>query len=78
VNTAETVVLFVVLGVLLLAALFVVASAREWLNFSGSASVRAVPAAKRKPKAAVEVVNVVPGTVEQSAAPSISAARRTG
>ena len=77
-NTAETVALFVVLGVLLLAALFIVASAREWLNFSGSASVRAVPAAKRKPKAAVEVVTVVPGVIEQPAAPSISAARRTG
>ena len=75
-NTAETVVLFVVLGVLLLAALFVVASAREWLVFSGSASVRAVPAAKRKPRNAVEV-QVIPGAVEEPAPASI-APRRAG
>ena len=64
-NTAEWVALFIVLGVLLLAALLIVASAQEWLHFSGSASVRAVPAAKRKPRNAVEIVNVVPGAVEQ-------------
>ena len=73
-NTAETVALFIVLGLLFLAALLIVASANEWLNFSGSASVRAVPAAKRRPRNAVEV-QVIPGTVE-SAAPSIATVRR--
>jgi hypothetical protein len=78
VNTAETVVLFVVLGCLSLAALLIVASAREWLVFSGSASVRAVPAVKRKPRNAVEV-QVIPGTVEPSAeVKPIAAARGTG
>ena len=47
-NTAETVATIVVLGVLSLAALLIVASAQEWLHISGSASVRAVPAAKRQ------------------------------
>lgn len=75
-NTAEWVALIIVLGILVLAALLIVASANEWLNFSGSASVRAVPAAKRKPRNAVEVVTVVPGIVEPAAeVPKIGAAR---
>ena len=78
-NTAETVVLFVVLGILLLAAFLIVASAREWLHFTGSASVKAIPAAKRQPKGVVEVRHVVPGTVETAPEVTpIAAPRRTG
>ena len=75
-NTAETVATIIVLGVLFLVALLIVASAHEWLHISGSASVRAIPAAKRTPRNAVSV-QVIPGTVEQPAATPI-AARRTG
>jgi hypothetical protein len=76
-NTAEIVALIIVLGVLFLVALLIVASANEWLNFSGSASVKAVPAAKRRPRSAVEARNVLPGAAEQGApAGSIAAGRR--
>jgi hypothetical protein len=80
-NTAETVATIVVLGILFLVALLIVASANEWLHLSGSASMRAIPAAKRKPRNAVEVVSIVPGTVEPSQdaeVKKITAARGTG
>ena len=66
-NTAAIVALIVVLGALFLAALLIVAAANEWLNISGSASVRAVPRAKRKPRTAIEVRTVLPEPAEPGA-----------
>jgi hypothetical protein len=64
-------------GALLFAALGTVAVAREWVNVTVSVSVKAVPAAKRKPRNAVELVHVVPGTVEPAATVEpITAARK--
>lgn len=80
-NTVETVALIITLGIIALFALGILASAMEWLNISLAASAKAIPAAKRKPRKAVEYVQVIPGIVEQpeqAAAPVIAAARRTG
>ena len=74
-NTAEVIALIIVLGVIALAALLVVASANEWLDIRVSVSVKPVPGAKRKPRNAVELVQVIPGAVEQPAVPKIAAAR---
>jgi hypothetical protein len=62
--------------ILALAGLATVAVAREWVNITVSVAVKAIPAAKRRPRTAVDV-KVIPGTVEQPAATPI-AARRTG
>jgi hypothetical protein len=68
----------VVVGVLILAGLATVAVAREWINVTASASVKAVPAAKRQPRNAIEVRHVLPDAAEQTAdLPKIAAARRT-
>lgn len=63
--------------ILALAVLATTAAAREWVHIAVTVTVKPIPAAKRKPKAAVEVVTVVPGTVETSA-PPIATVRRTG
>ena len=65
-NTAETVTLITVLGVLCLTALLLVASAQEWLNLSWSVSLRFIPASKRQPRTAVDV-RVIPGVAEPAA-----------
>ena len=75
-NTIETVTLIVMLGVIILAALVMVASAQEWLNLSGSLSLKFIPAAKRQPRTAVDV-KVIPGIAEP-VTPSIATVRRTG
>lgn len=79
-NTAEWVALFIVLGVIGFFALLLLASAMEWVNISVALSLKFIPAAKRQPRTAVDVkvIPVIPGTVEQPAAPSLAAARRTG
>jgi hypothetical protein len=50
VNSAETITAIITLGVISLAALAVLAAAREWVGFAWSASVRFIPAAKRQPR----------------------------
>lgn len=75
-NTAETVAVIITLGVLGLTGLLILASAQEWMNLSLAASLKFVPASKRQPRTAVEVINVIPGTVEPPE--PVAAIRRTG
>lgn len=77
-NTPEVIAAIAAPCVLGLAALMLVASAKEWVNITVACSVKFIPAAKRRPRTAVELINVIPGAVEPPAAPSIAAARRTG
>ena len=65
------VVLLAVLG------LFTVGVARQWWGFTCTASIRFIPAAKRQPPNPVQIVNVLPGQVEQTGPlPAISTVER--
>lgn len=66
-NTPEVIALIIVPGVIALAVLLVVASAREWLDIRIAVSVKPVPGAKRGPKKAAGL-KVIPGFVEPDAA----------
>lgn len=76
-NTPEVITAIAAPCVLGFTALMLLAQAREWIGVSMSLSVKFIPAAKRQPRTAVDV-KVIPGVVEQPAAPSIATARRTG
>jgi hypothetical protein len=76
VNTSEVIAAIVTPGALIFAALGTVAVAREWVSVSVSVSVKAVPAAKRRPRNAVEVVQIVPGTAEPGTDVTPIAAKR--
>ena len=78
-NTSVEIAAIAAPSVLTLAGLGVTAAAREWITFSVSVSLRVIPASKRQPRSAVELVQVVPGIVEPPApVEKITAARRTG
>jgi hypothetical protein len=75
-NTPEVLAVIITPGALLFAALGTVAVAREWVSVTVTVSVKAVPAAKRKPRTAVDV-KVIPGITEPAAVVEpITAARR--
>ena len=65
---------------LAVAGLGVVASAKEWVHIAVAVTVKPIPASKRQPRNPVQVVNVLPGTVEQPAEVPVitSAGRKTG
>lgn len=63
-NTPETITAEILGTLIILAALGVLAAAREWVAVSLSASARFVPAAKRTPRTPVNVVNVLPDSAQ--------------
>ena len=80
-NTSDVDVAAIAAFVVLVAlGVFTVGVARQWWGFTCNASFRFIPAAKRQPVNPVQVVNVLPGTVEQPAEVPVitSAGRKTG
>jgi hypothetical protein len=75
VNTAEAVAAIAVPGFLFLAALLLVASAKEWVAINVTVSVKFVPASKRQPRTEVRVVQVSPAEQPEPATASIAARR---
>ena len=57
--------------------LFTVGVARQWWGFTCTASFRFIPAAKRQPQVPVQIVNVLPGQIEETGPlPVITTAER--
>ena len=75
-STTVEVTAIVAPSVLVLAGLGVTAAAREWLGFSVTVSLRVIPAAKRAPRGRVEYVQAPPAEQPETAATSITAARK--
>jgi hypothetical protein len=77
-NTAEVAAAIAVPGLLFLAALLLVASAKEWVAINVTVSVKFVPASKRAPRTEVRVVQVPASDPAGQPQPVDIAARRTG